>query len=181
MGSVGAMVVVEGDPAPDAGLRLRSGLPGVQVEAFILQGPPEKLDEDVAETAPFAVHRDPGADPSQPICPGEGRELAALVSVHDRGRVEPVDGLVQRLDAEVGFQRVRDAPGQNLPGKPVHDGDQIEEATTHGQAQSAVTLAIPWSGEIWLSNSGSMGASTTSLVVNSAGAATTAEAELKPK
>lgn len=56
-----------------------------------------------------------------------------MLNVHDLGRAELVERLVQRLDAEVGFQRVRDAPGQNLPGKPVHDGDQIEEATTHGQ------------------------------------------------
>lgn len=41
MGSVWAMVGVESDPAPDTGLRLRSGLLGVQVDAFILQGPPE--------------------------------------------------------------------------------------------------------------------------------------------
>jgi hypothetical protein len=45
MGSVWAMVIVEGDPAPDASLGLRSGFPGMQVDAFILQGPPEALDE----------------------------------------------------------------------------------------------------------------------------------------
>ena len=39
-----------------------------------------------------------------------------------------MDRLVQRLDAEVGLKRVRDAPGQNLPGKPVHDDHQIDEA-----------------------------------------------------
>ncbi|WP_233092613.1 hypothetical protein, partial [Paracoccus sp. IB05] len=36
MGSVWALVVLEGDPAPDAGLGLRSGFPGVQVDTFIL-------------------------------------------------------------------------------------------------------------------------------------------------
>ena len=41
MGSVSAMVVVEGDPAPDASPCLRTGLLGVQVDAFIFQGPPE--------------------------------------------------------------------------------------------------------------------------------------------
>lgn len=44
-----------------------------------------------------------------------------------------MDRLVQRLDAEVGFQHVRYPPGQHLPGKPVHDGDQKEEAATHRQ------------------------------------------------
>ena len=41
MGSVSAMVVVEGDPAPDTSPCLRTGLLGVQVDAFIFQGPPE--------------------------------------------------------------------------------------------------------------------------------------------
>ena len=62
MGSVWAMMVVEDDPAPNAGLGLRSGLPSMQVDAFILQGPPETLDEDIVQAAPLTVHRDPGAD-----------------------------------------------------------------------------------------------------------------------
>lgn len=71
MGSVWAMVVVEGDPATDASLSLRAGLPRMQINAFILQGPPEAFDEDVVEAAPFTVHRDPAADPFQPVGPGE--------------------------------------------------------------------------------------------------------------
>lgn len=55
MGGMGALVVVEGDPAPDASLGLRSCFPGVQVDAFILQGPPEALDEDVVEAAPLPL------------------------------------------------------------------------------------------------------------------------------
>ena len=56
MGSVRALVVVEGDPAPDADPSLRAGFPGVQINAFILQGPPETLKEVVVDAAPFAVH-----------------------------------------------------------------------------------------------------------------------------
>ena len=55
MGSVWALVVVECDPASDASFSLRSGFPCVQVDAFILQGPPEALDEDVVEAAPLAA------------------------------------------------------------------------------------------------------------------------------
>ncbi len=106
MGSVWAMVVVEGDPAPDAGPGLRSGFPSVQVDAFILQGPPEALDEDVVEAASLAVHRDPGADALQPVGPGEGRELRPLIGVHDLGWTELVDRLVQRLDAEFKRQAI---------------------------------------------------------------------------
>ena len=48
IGGVGPLAVVEGDPAPDAGLRRRSGFPGVQRDAVVLRGPPEALDEDGA-------------------------------------------------------------------------------------------------------------------------------------
>lgn len=98
---MGLLVVVEGDPGPDACPCLRSVFPSVQIDVFILQGPPEAFDEDIVQAEPLAVHRDPGADPFQPVCPGEGRELAALIRVHDLGEAELVDRLVQRLDAEV--------------------------------------------------------------------------------
>lgn len=54
-----------------------------------------------------------------------------MIGIHDLGRAELEDSLVQRFDAEVGFQRVGDPPGQHLPGLPVHDGNQIEEAAPH--------------------------------------------------
>ena len=44
MGGVGPQVVVEGDPASDTGVGLRAGFPGVEIDAFILQGPPEAFD-----------------------------------------------------------------------------------------------------------------------------------------
>ena len=56
MGGVGTLVVVEGDPASDASLGLRPGFPGVKIDAFVFQGPPESLDKDVVEVSGFAVH-----------------------------------------------------------------------------------------------------------------------------
>jgi hypothetical protein len=145
MGSVWAMVVVEGDPSPDAGLGLRPRFPSVQENAFILQGPPEARHVEgipaigpkecprVVAAAPLAIQRDPGADPFQSVGPGKGRELAVLICVHDLCRAGLVDRLVRRLDAEVGLKRGRYPLGQHLPGMPVHDGDQIEEAFAHRQ------------------------------------------------
>ena len=49
MVSVWPMVVVESDPAADACLGLRPDFPGVEVDAFVFQRPPEAFDEDVAE------------------------------------------------------------------------------------------------------------------------------------
>ncbi len=55
------------------------------------------------------------------------------VRVEYFGRAEAVDRLIQSLDTEVGFQRVRDAPGQDLAGMPVYDRHQIQEAPSHWQ------------------------------------------------
>ena len=54
MGGMGPLVVVEGDPASDASPGLCPGFPSVQVDAFILQGPPKALDEDVVQIPGFA-------------------------------------------------------------------------------------------------------------------------------
>ena len=85
----------------------------------------------VVEVSGFAVHRDFGFCPLQPVGPVEGCELGALIGVHDFGRTELVDRLVQRFEAEVRLQRVGDAEGQNLAREPVHDGHQIKEAFPH--------------------------------------------------
>ena len=55
VGGVGPLVIVEGDPLANPGLRLRAGLPSVQIDALILQGPPEPFDEDVVEAAPLSL------------------------------------------------------------------------------------------------------------------------------
>lgn len=69
----------------------------------------------------------------------EGRPLGAfldfvvrLIGVHNLKRSELVDGFVQYIDAELGLQRVRDTPGQNLAHVLVHDGRKIQKAPPHG-------------------------------------------------
>jgi hypothetical protein len=44
-------MVVEADPAPDTRLGLRSGLPSVQIDAFILEGAPKMFDEDIVKVS----------------------------------------------------------------------------------------------------------------------------------
>lgn len=115
-----ALVVVEGHPFPDRRFRLRSGLPGMQVNALVFQGAPQPLDEDVVEETALPIHRYAHVRSAEPIGPDEGCELRSLVGVHDLGRPELVDGLIQRFDTEVSLQGVRYPPGQNLAGVPVH-------------------------------------------------------------
>lgn len=59
MGSLRSLVTVEGDPAIDCSLGLYAFFLSLQIDTFILQGPPQALDEDVVYAAPLAVHRDP--------------------------------------------------------------------------------------------------------------------------
>jgi len=70
--------------------------------------------------------------------------------------LKAANGPVQRLDAEVGLQRVGDAPGQNLSGEPVHDRHEAKEARQIGDisapdlaeavhAQTGIGLVAPFS------------------------------------
>lgn len=126
-------MAVESHPASDTGAGLRPGLPCMQIDALIFQGASEALDEAVVQIVTFAVHLDADARSTQAICPDEGYELESLIVVYDVRRAEPIDRLVQDLDAEVGDHRVRDPPRQRRAGVSVHDGYQIEEHAAHRQ------------------------------------------------
>lgn len=91
------LVIVEVDPATHAGPGLPTGLPIVQVDAFILPRPQQTLDDDVVDAASLAVHGDAHPGPLESVDPGEGRELAALIGVHGLRRAESVERLVQGL------------------------------------------------------------------------------------
>ena len=158
MGGVGPQVIAEADPATDARLCPGPGFASVQIDACILQGPPEACHVEgmtgigpkecprVVEIPGFAVHRDLGPGPLQSVGPVEGGELRPLVGVDDFGRPERVDGLVQRHAAEPGLQRIGDAPGQHLAGEPVDDGDQLKEALAHGQIGDVGATCPDWAG-----------------------------------
>ncbi len=57
----------------------------MEASAFAFQRQPQAFDKDVAEKPTRAVYRNPCADPLQSVNPNEGRELAALIRVHDLG------------------------------------------------------------------------------------------------
>ena len=76
-------VIIEVHPSPDARLRLRAGLPNMYVDALIFQRPLYAFDEDSVDTAPLAIHGYTDPAPLERVSPGEGRERAALIGVHD--------------------------------------------------------------------------------------------------
>ncbi len=73
-----ALMVVEGHPLPDGRFRLRTGLPGMQVDALVFESAPQPLDEDIVEETALPIHRYAHAGPAEPIRPGKGRELGSL-------------------------------------------------------------------------------------------------------
>ena len=77
--------VVIGDPAPKASFQLRSGLEGVEIAAFVLQGSPKAFDEDVVHPPAPPVHADANLGLAEHSSEGLRRELAALVGVEDLG------------------------------------------------------------------------------------------------
>lgn len=117
-------MIVELDPRSNARLGLCTARPSMQIDALVFQRPPQAFDKDIVEEPTLAVHQDSGADPLRSISPYEGGELADLICVHNLGRAEPVDRLVQRFDAKVSLKGVRHAPSQNLAGVLVHDRHQ---------------------------------------------------------
>lgn len=130
-GGVRPPVVIEFDPGPQPRAGFRSGLVGMQVDALAFLTAPEPLDEDVFQEASLAVHRDANARAPQRIGPGKGRELAALVRVHDFWWPEARDDFLQRIGVELRLRRVREPRGQYPAAVPVHDRDQIEKAASH--------------------------------------------------
>ena len=76
---MGAMLVVIGEPPAKTSAQFRAGFEDVQVDAFVFQGPPEPLDEDIVHPASPTIHAD--LDLGRPQNAGEGvaGELTALI------------------------------------------------------------------------------------------------------
>ena len=82
---VRALGVVISQPLADARLCFRALLKGVQVNAFVLQKPPQMLDHAVVDPPPFAVHADFDPGCAQHVDPGTAGEPAALIRVNRPG------------------------------------------------------------------------------------------------
>ena len=106
------------------------GLPAVgvlaEVDLLVLHRPPEPLDEDVVERSATSIHGHGHPALDQSAREGIRRELCSLVGVEDLGRCL-AQGSIQRLDAEVPCQRVRQPPGENVAAEDIHDGSEVEE------------------------------------------------------
>jgi hypothetical protein len=58
-------------------------------------------------------------------------ELATLVGIENLGAAVVDERFLERLDTELGTERVRKSPRQHRAAHPVHDDHQVEEALGH--------------------------------------------------
>lgn len=100
---------------------------------FCKVGYSPSIGQGIAQQCP--ERRDTHCGPAQPIRPGEGSDLGALIGDYDLGRAELVNGLIQLLDARDGLQRVGDALGQILSHVPIHDRHEV--GGSRSQSRSA--------------------------------------------
>ena len=75
--------VVIGDPPAKASPQLGTGLEGMAVDALVLQGAPESLDEDIVHPPAPAIHADADLGIAQQAGEGLRRKLAALIGIED--------------------------------------------------------------------------------------------------
>lgn len=99
--------VVERQISTQAFPSRRHAVIGAQIYLFIFDRPPEPFDKDVVSPRAFAVHADLDIGILQGLDEVYGRELAALVGIHDLGLSMLAHGVLQGVDARPGFQRRR--------------------------------------------------------------------------
>ena len=75
------MVVVIIEPPAHPCAQLGAGLEIVQIDALLLKGPPQPLDENVVHAAATAIHADLDIGGLQHAGEREAGELAALIGV----------------------------------------------------------------------------------------------------
>ena len=126
-----AFLIVEREVTVKPGGQGRHGRVLLDIEVFILDRPPEPLDENVIQCTSSTIHADTYSGLFQAAGKGCCGELNTLVCVEDRW-LSPAQSLLQRVETEATIQCVGELPGQNIAAVPVNDGNEIHEAFGHG-------------------------------------------------
>jgi hypothetical protein len=128
-GLVKTPLVVKGDPFSDAEPGFVAVGAAREVNVLVLQRAPQPLDEHIVHAAAATVHGDGDAGFGERAGEGGRGELRALVNIEDLGLAKPCEGLLERRKAKRDVHRVRQAPCQHRPRRPVDDRHEIEKAT----------------------------------------------------
>src|ERR1700719_5006767 len=108
-----ALVIVEAEPGANAGLGLGDRRIGIEVDFLVFEAPPQSLDEDVVHAAPLAIHADRYLVALQGAGEVVAGELAALVGIENPWATVADESFLERLDTELGAERVRQPPRQH--------------------------------------------------------------------
>ena len=102
----------------------------MHIQPFVLYRTPESFHKDVVQSPAFSIHADtalPLLQRCQKIMAGK---LAALVCI-EYLRLSLLQGTIQRMNAEVCIQCVRQLQADHVTAIPVNDGNQIHKPLRH--------------------------------------------------
>jgi hypothetical protein len=125
-------LVVEHQIAFHALMRSPNRLVGVQIHLLVFDTFPASFHTHVIPPATFSVHAHLNAVVGQEPRELLAGELASLVGVEDLGAAILRERLPHCVETEVRRQRVGEPPRQHAATRPVQDGEEIDEASTHG-------------------------------------------------
>ena len=124
-------LVIERQVVLQALLRSPDGLVGVQIHLLVFDAFPEAFHEYVVSPAPFAVHADLDAVVGQQPRKLLARKLVPVIGIEDFWRAIAVDGLLHRVQTEIGCQRIGEPPGQHPATRPVENRTQVHNAPAY--------------------------------------------------
>jgi hypothetical protein len=103
------------------------------------QRAPKPLDKNIVKPASASVHGQADAGVTQELCEPRTGELAALIGIENVRPAVFRHRFFQGLDAELDIHRIAEPPGQDLAAEPVHDDDEVQEPTAHGDVRNVST------------------------------------------
>src|SRR5579883_538600 len=123
---VKALVVVETEPAADAGPRIGHAIVLAQIDLLIFQRVHSRSIKMLSRQRPRPSMLMADAALGQDAGEFVGGELRALIAVEDLGPA-PIQRTPQRLDTAINLYGQRQRPAQHKAAEPVHDRDQVDE------------------------------------------------------
>ena len=122
-----SLFVVEWEVAVKPCSGVVKGGVGLQIDVFVLHGPPQSFRKDVVHAAPLTVHTDSDVFTVKNLSILLAREVATLVGVVDlRCRNGQRSGEI--VQTEIQLEGVGQFPAHHIAAVPVDEGHQVAES-----------------------------------------------------